>query len=95
MISTVTTVSTVTTTTASTVSTVTTAAPIAAGLGLISVIALIIMLIAKELAGASSENSSAPEFTLSGALDRVLNIGIIPLLMVFVSIVVFKIINIL
>lgn len=88
------TVSTVTTTT-TTASTVTTATSLVAGLGLTAVIALIVMLIAKELAGASSESSSAPELTLPGTLDRVLNIGIIPLLMVFVSIVVVKIINIL
>ncbi|WP_243120674.1 hypothetical protein [Pelotomaculum sp. FP] len=53
------------------------------------------MLITKELAGVAAVNSSAPELILPGALDRVLNVGIIPLLMVFVSIVVVKILNVL
>lgn len=86
------TVSTVTTTTASTV---TTATSLVAGFGLIATITLIALLISKELAGAASENSSAPELTLPGALDRVLNVGIIPLLMVFVSIVFVKVLNVL
>ena len=92
MISTVTTVTTTTTTTASTV---TTATSMIAGFGLVATITLIVLLIAKELAGAASENSSAREFTLPGALDRVLNVGIVPLLMVFVSIVVVKVANVL
>lgn len=82
------TVTTVTTTAASTAATV-------AGFGLIATITLIALLIAKELAGAASENSSAAEFTLPGALDRVLNVGIVPLSMVFVSVVFVKISNIL
>ena len=86
------TVSTVTTTTASTV---TTATSLVAGFGLIATITLIALLISKELAGAASENSSASELTLPGALDRVLNVGIIPLLMVFVSIVFVKVLNVL
>ncbi len=92
MISTVTTVTTTTTTTASTV---TTAASFMAGLGLAATVALIVMLITKELAGAAAENSSACELSLPGALDRVLNVGIIPLLMVFVSIVFVKVMNVL
>jgi len=86
------TVSTVTTTTASTV---TTATSLVAGFGLIATLTLIALLISKELAGAASENSSAPELTLPGALDRVLNVGIIPLMMVFVSIVFVKVLNVL
>ncbi len=88
-------ISTVTTVTTTAASTVTTATSLVAGFGLIATITLIALLIAKELAGAASENSSAPEFTLSGALDRVLNVGIIPLSMVFVSVVFVKIVNIL
>lgn len=84
------TVTTITTTAASTAAT-----SLLAGFGLIATITLIALLIAKELAGAASENSSAPEFTLPGALDRVLNVGIVPLSMVFVSVVFVKISNIL
>lgn len=85
-------ISTVTTTTASMV---TTAASLVAGFGLIVTITLIALLIAKELAGAALENSSAPEYTLPGALDRVLNVGIIPLSMCFVSMVFIKVLNVL
>lgn len=90
MISTVTTVTTTTT-----ASTVTTATSLVAGLGLVATIALIVMLIAKELAGAAAESSSAQEFSVSGALDRVLSVGIVPLLMVFASIVLVKVISVL
>ena len=93
MISTVTTVTTTATSTAATATATSTSLVI--GLGLIATITLIALLIAKELAGAASENSSAPELTLSGALDRGLNVGIIPLSMAFVSIVLVKIVNIL
>lgn len=83
----------------STVTTVTTVAAgsvaTAAGFGLVATITLIALLIAKELAGAASGNSSAPEFTLPGSLDRILNVGIIPLSMAFVSIVFVKISNVL
>jgi len=95
MISTVTTVTTTTTTTASTVSTVTTATSLAAGLGLAATIALIVLLIVKELAGAAAESSPAQGLTLPGVLDRVLNVGIVPLLMVFVSIVFVKVMSVL
>lgn len=88
-------ISTVTTVTTTAASTVTTATSLVAGFGLIATIALIALLIAKELAGAASVNSSAPELTLSGALDRALNVGIIPLSMVFVSIVCVKVLNVL
>lgn len=93
MISTVTTVTTTTTTT--TASTVTTATSLMAGLGLAATIALIVMLIAKELAGAASESLPAREASLPGALDRVLNVGIVPLLMVFASIVFVKVLSVL
>lgn len=86
------TVATVTTTTASTVATATS---LVAGFGLIATITLIALLIAKELAGAASENSSTTEFTLPGTLDRVLNVGIIPLSMVFMSVVSVNIIKVL
>ncbi len=85
-------ISTVTTTVASTVPAATS---LGAGVGLIATISLIVLLIAKELAGAASDNSSSPEFTLPGALDRVLNAGIVPLSMVFVSVVFVKIANVL
>lgn len=91
MISTVTTVTTTTTT----ASTVTTATSMMAGFGLTATITLIVLLIAKELAGAASESVPDRGHTLSGALDRVLNVGIIPLLMVFVSIVFVKVLNVL
>ncbi|AGL01026.1 hypothetical protein [Desulfoscipio gibsoniae] len=84
-------ISTVTTVTTTAVSTAATAA----GFGLLAAITLIVLLIAKELAGAASENSSAPEFTLPGALDRALNVGIVPLSMAFVSVVFVKIVNVL
>lgn len=86
------TVSTVTTTTASMV---TTTSSLVTGVGIIATITLIAMLIAKELAGAVSVNSSAPELILPGALDSVLNVGIIPLSMVFVSIVLVNVLNVL
>lgn len=85
-------ISTVTTTTASTV---TTATSLVAGFGLIATITLITLLITKELAGAASENSSAQELILSGALVRVLNVGIIPLSMVFIAIVLVTVLSVL
>lgn len=88
-------ISTVTTVTTTTASMVTMATSLMAGFGLIATIALIALLIAKELAGAASENSSAPELTLPGAFDRVFNVGITPLLMVFVSIVFVNVLNVL
>ncbi len=83
----------------STVTTVTTTAAgtsaAVAGFGLIAALALIALLITKELAGAVSENSSAPEFTMPGTMDRTLNVGIVPLSMVFVTVVFAQIVNIL
>lgn len=77
-------------------STVTTATSLVSGFGLIATITLIALLIAKELAGATLAGAaSAPEHTLPGVLDRVLNVAIIPLSMVFVSIVFVKILNVL
>jgi hypothetical protein len=71
------------------------AASLVARLGLIVTITLIALLISKQLARAASMNSSAWELTLPGILDRVLNVGIIPLSMVFVSIVLVKVLNVL
>jgi len=85
-------ISTVATTTANTAATATS---LAAGVGVIATIALLVLLIAKELAGAASKNTSFTELTLPDALDRILNVGIIPLLMVFVSTVFVKVSNIL
>ena len=84
-------ISTVTTTTASTV---TTATSLVAGFGLIATTTLITLLITKELAGAASENSSAQELISSGALVRVLNVGI-PLSMVFIAIVLVTVLSVL
>ncbi|ADY55219.1 hypothetical protein Sgly_0871 [Syntrophobotulus glycolicus DSM 8271] len=78
-----------------TVSTVTTATSLAARFGLIVTITLIALLISKQLTEAVSMNSATSELTLSGLLDRVLNVGIVPLLMVFVSIVFVKILHVL
>lgn len=85
-------IATVTTTTASTVATATS---LVAGFGVIATITLITLLITKELAGAAPENSSTQASALCGALDGVLNVGIIPLLMVFVSIVLVKVLDVL
>jgi hypothetical protein len=89
------TVTTVTTTTTTTAGAVTMATAFTAMLGLLAAITLIVLLIVKELAGAASDSSSTPEFTLQGALDRVLNVGIVPLLIVFAFIVVVKVMDIL
>lgn len=78
-------ISTVTTTT---VSTITTAVGIAASLGLMAVLTLIAFLVAKELAGADSR----PRLQ---ALGRALNVGIIPLLLVFGAIAAAKVVEVL
>ena len=91
MLATVTTVTTTTTTVTTTASTT-----IAAGLGLLATIVLIALLVAKELAGAAVESSgSARIVTLFRAVDRVLNVAIVPLLFVFGAIVVFKVLEVL
>ncbi|HEY76483.1 MAG TPA: hypothetical protein G4O00_09925 [Thermoflexia bacterium] len=69
-------VSTVTTTTVSTVTTV----ALAGSLALVSILTLLALLIQKEL-------TTASEGRLARALGRVLNIGIVPLLMGFALIV--------
>ena len=73
----------ISTVTTSTVSTVTSTAGIAAGLGLIAVLALISFLVAKEL-------SSAGDHPKLQRLSRFLNVAIVPLLVVFTSIVIAK-----
>lgn len=88
MISTVTTTTTTTTTASST--------SLAGSLGLLATIALIVMLIAKELSGAEDmQAGGAGSATLSRAIDRVLNAGIVPLLIVFGMIVISRIIAVL
>jgi hypothetical protein len=78
-------VSTVTTVT---VSTVTSTAGIAAGLGLIAVLALISFLVTKELASAGDN----PRLE---RLSRFLNVAIVPLLVVFTSIVIARVAEVL
>jgi hypothetical protein len=65
-------------------------------IGLISTMVLIGLLIVKELAGARMEDVDATGvLTLSCALDRVLNVAIVPLLIVFGFIVVVQIAGVL
>jgi len=85
-------ISTVTTTTVTTIASTT----MAAGLGLLATLGLIVLLIAKELAGAGVQSAGATaELTVPRALDRVLNVAIVPLLIVFSFIVVVKILEVL
>ncbi|MFA5384770.1 MAG: hypothetical protein WC364_08930 [Eubacteriales bacterium] len=85
-------ISTVTSTTVTTIASTT----MAAGLGLFATLALIFMLIAKELAGAQDvQLGKGGSVSYAGAFDNVLNAAIIPLLIVFGFIVVTKIIDIL
>jgi len=87
-------ISTVTTTTVTTIASTT----MAAGLGLLATLALIFLLIAKELAGAQNVQAAAGgtgSVGYAGALDRVLNVAVTPLLIVFSVIVVVKIIEVL
>jgi hypothetical protein len=100
LISTVTAVTTTTTTTtaaavSSTVTTAATAASLAAGFGLIATITLIVLLIAKELAGAASEEIQGGEASWPSALDGALNTAVIPLLMAFAVIVCVKVMSVL
>jgi hypothetical protein len=78
-------ISTVTTTT---VSTITTAVGIAASLGFMAVLTLIVFLAVKELTGADAR----PRLQ---ALGRALNVGIIPLLLVFGAIAAAKVVEVL
>ncbi|GAB6275129.1 MAG: hypothetical protein STSR0004_19940 [Peptococcaceae bacterium] len=86
-------ISTVTTTT------VTTTTAMAAGLGILATLALILALIAKELAGAWNVQVAADGkvsgMGYAGAFERVLNVAIIPLLIVFGFIVLVKIVEVL
>lgn len=85
-------ISTVTTTTVTTVG----STNLAAGLGLLATMLLIALLIAKELSGAGMEPSgSAGTVALSRAIDRVLNVAIVPLLVVFGFIVIAKVLEVL
>jgi hypothetical protein len=80
----------------STVSTVSTVTSSTAKLGLMSTLVLIALLIVKELSGAKAESMEATGMvTLSRALDRVMNVAIVPLLIVFGFIVIVQIIGIL
>jgi hypothetical protein len=73
--------------TTATVSTVTSTAGFAASLGLIAVLTLISLLVAKELASASDERWQR--------FGRGLNVAIVPLLMVFTAIVAAKVVEVL
>lgn len=99
MISTVTTVTTSTTTTttaaAGMAATSAGAASMVAGFGLIATITLIVLLTAKELAGASAESAPNRDGTWACAMDGILNIGLLPLLMAFAVIVIMKIMAVL
>lgn len=65
------------------------------GAGVIAAVTLIALLIIKELVGAVSENSNNSESAFVSTLGQVLNIGIIPLLLVFATIVLVRIIEVL
>lgn len=88
-------ISTVTTTTTTTVTT-TASTTLAAGLGLLATLVLIGLLITKELAGAGVDaEGSTGTVALSRAIDRVLNVAIVPLIVVFGYIVIAKILEVL
>jgi hypothetical protein len=87
-------ISTVTTTT------VTTTTAMAAGLGILATVALILALVAKELARAWNVQVAAVDKVgniggYAGAFERVLNVAVIPLLIVFSFIVLVKIVEVL
>jgi len=86
-------ISTVTTTTVTTIASTT----MAAELGLLATLALIVLLIAKELAGAQNLQTAdgTGGVNYAGVFDNVLNAAIIPLLYVFSLIVFVKIIQVL
>ena len=77
----------VSTVTATTISTVTTVA-IAGSLALISILTLLTLLVQKEL-------TTPARGRLSRALGRILNIGIVPLLIVFAWIVAARVVEVL
>ena len=82
-------------TTVTTVTTITSSS-IAYGLGIVATLLLIALLVVKELAGASvSAGGGGSGMTMSARLDRVLNVGILPLLIVFGAIVIDKVIAVL
>lgn len=88
-------IATVTSATTTTVTTVA-SSTLAAGLGLLATLVLIALLVSKELAGAGVESSGhAGTVTLSRAIDRVLNVAIVPLLFVFGAIVIVKVLGVL
>ncbi len=92
MISTVTT----TTTTTTTVTTTAGSSSLVSDIGLLAVISLIILLVIKELAGAAVDSGGELQgYSTVAAVDRVLNVGIVPLLFVFGFIVIQKIVTIL
>ena len=76
----------ISTTTTSVISSITSTAGLAAGLGLIAVLMLISFLIVKELASAGDN----PRLE---RLSRFLNVAIVPLLVVFGSIVVSRVVE--
>jgi len=76
----------ISTTTTSVISSITSTAGLATGLGLIAVLTLISFLIAKELASAGG----SPRLE---RLSRLLNVAIVPLLAVFGSIVVSRVVE--
>jgi hypothetical protein len=95
MISTVTTTSTTTTATSTTTAAATTAAttavtPDMVSLGVIAVVALIILLALKEILSSEADKNTKIKKFLSST-----NVGIVPLLLVFVAIVAFKVVEIL
>ena len=81
-----------------TVTTVTTLAnaAMAYNFGILATLFLIALLIAKELSGASvSSAGSSDDIYFASSLDRMLNVAIIPLLIVFAVIVVDKVMSVL
>jgi len=81
-----------------TVTTVTTMANVAMayGFGILATLVLIGLLIAKELSGAAAASSgSSRELSFAASLDKVLNVAVMPLLIVFAAIVVDKVTKIL
>ncbi len=82
-----------TTTVSTAVSTVTMKTSLAPGLGMLSTIILSVLLFVKNLAGATSAMTPISEPSLRNSLNKVLNIGVIPLLVAFTCIVIEKILH--